>query len=481
MKSATVIRYVGMVVLLNAVFMLISALVALFNGVDTSFFPLLMSFIITSVVGAFPLIFVPKERRLVSKEGYAIVVSSWVMACVTGMLPYVIWGGEFTLINAFFESVSGFTTTGSTILTDVEVVPKGLLFWRAATHWIGGVGVVVFALVILPSVGMTKITLTSFEMSTLAKDNFQYNSKKLFKVIVFTYAGLTFLETLLLWGAGMTLFDAVCHSFSTIATGGLSTKNASIMHWDSPLIETIITVFMILAGTHLGLIYSSMMGSRKNMLRSEVWRYYIISMAVVSAFIIYNLISTNIYPNFWDAFRYGTFQVVSYTTTTGFASADASSWPPLSMLLMIFMSIQCAMAGSTTGGVKSDRILVIYKAIKARVLKIQHPNAVVRVKLNGRVQENDLVNFASILILVYVLALFASTIFLSFYHYDLLSSFSLSVAALGNVGPGFGIVNNMANFNFFPDSVKLWLSFLMLLGRLEIFGLIHIFLIRSWK
>ncbi|MFI3295172.1 MAG: potassium transporter TrkG [Rikenellaceae bacterium] len=481
MRSATVIRYVGMVVLLNAAFMFLSALVALFNGVDTSFFPLLMSFIITSVVGLFPLIFVPKESHLVAKEGYAVVVGSWIMSFLAGMLPYLIWGGEFTLINAWFETVSGYTTTGSTILTDIEALPKGLLFWRSCTHWIGGVGVVLFALVLLPSVGRTKMKISNFEISEMAKDNFRFTTRKLLKVIVSVYAGLTFVETILLWMAGMSFFDAITHSFSTIATGGLSTRNASIAHWDSLTIEMIVMVFMLLAGTHLGLLYSTIVGRRKNIFRSDVWRFLMVSISVSILFVSINLYTTDIYDSFWDALRYGAFQVVSFVSTTGFASADASAWPPFSVLLLIFLSMQCAMSGSTTGGLKVDRVVALYKAIRARVLKIQHPNAVIRVKLHGTTMENDVINFAVLFVAVYLLIMFVSTMVMALYGYDLLTSFTVSVATLGNVGPGFGLVNNMANFSFFPEGAKLWLTFVMLLGRLEIFGLLHIFLIRSWK
>lgn len=481
MKIATVIRYVGMVLLLNAAFMFLSAMVSLLDGFDTGFYPLLMSFIITSVIATFPLIFVPNEKALSAKEGYTIVIASWIMSCLVGMLPYVIWGGEFSFTDAWFESTSGFTTTGSTILTDIESIPKGLLFWRASTHWIGGVGVVLFALVILPSIGKTKMTLSSVEISNIAKDNFRFNSKKLFKIIFCVYVGLTILQAILLSFAGMTIFDAITQSFSTLATGGFSTKNQSIQYWDSVTIESIIMIFMFIAGTHLGLIYSTIIGKKNNMFRNEVWRYYAISIAVSSVFIAFNLLSNQIYPDFWTALRYSSFQVVSYSTTTGFASADAAMWPPFSMLLMMFLSIQCAMAGSTAGGMKVDRVMLLVKAIRARVLKIQHPNAIIRVKLGGIAQEDSAVNAAILLVAFYLLVLLVSTMVITLYNQDLLTSFSISVASQGNVGPGFGAVGNMTNLDFLPAGIKIWLTIVMLFGRLELFGLIHIFLIRSWK
>lgn len=481
MRLATIIRYIGMVLLIDAAFMLLSAFISLFNDFDTGFFPLLLSCIITTVIGVFPMIFVPKEQNIVAKEGYTIVIMSWIMSCAFGMLPYLIWGGEFDFTNAWFESTSGYTTTGSTILTDVEAVPKGLLFWRACTHWIGGVGVVLFALVILPNVSTAKMTLSNAEISNLAKDNFRYNTKKMFKIIVSVYGGLTVAEAILLKIAGMTWFDAVAQSFSTMATGGFSTKNLSIAYWDSVSVEMIILGFMVLAGTHFGLIYATIIGKKRNLLRNEVWRFYVLSMLVISIAIAANLIFTHTYTDFWESFRYSSFQVVSYTTTTGFASANAAWWPPFAMITMIFMSIVCAMAGSTTGGIKTDRFMLLIKSIKARVLKVQHPNAVIRVKLNSVAQEDSTVNAAIVMIAFFMLTLLASTVFLTIYNIDLLTSFSISLASLSNIGPGFGEVGNMSNLNFLPDGVKFFLSLMMLFGRLEMFGLIHIFLIRSWK
>ncbi len=481
MKVATIIRYVGMVLLLNAAFMLISAVVAMIYGFDTSVFPLLLSFLITTIIGTFPMIFVPKEKNIVAKEGYTIVIASWILSCLVGTLPYIMWGGEFSAINALYESTSGYTTTGATILKDVEALPHGLLFWRASTHWIGGVGVVLFALVVLPSIGKAKMTLSNVEISSIAKDNFRYNSKKLIRVILIAYIGLTVAESLMLKLAGMNFFDAITHSFSTIATGGFSTKNLSIGYWDSPLIEIIIIIFMVLAGTHLGMIYATFARKRNNMFRSETWRFFVLGMVVASFLVAWNLYNNHFYATFAQCIRYASFQVVSYSTTTGFASIDAAWWPGFSVLILLFLAAQCAMAGSTSGGIKVDRVILLLKAIRARILKIQHPNAIIRLKLNNVAQEDDTVNSAVLLIAFYVITLFVSTLALSLYNIDLLSSFSASVAALGNVGPGFGEVGNLANMDFLPSGAKFILSVVMLFGRLELFGLIHIFLMQSWK
>lgn len=481
MKYGLVIRYVGLVMLLNAAFMLISAFISLFNGFDTGFYPLLLSFLITSIIGAFPLIFVPNDNNLSNKESYVIVIMAWIMSCLLGMLPYLIWGGEFTFTNAWFESTSGFTTTGATILGDVEALPKGLLFWRASTHWIGGVGVVLFAIVILPSMGRMKMSLTSAEMSMMAKDNFRYTTKKILKIIIFVYVGLTLFETAALMTVGMDWFDSLTNSFSTVATGGFSTKNLSIMYYNSLAIEMVITFFMVVSGFHMGLVYATIRGKHNNLFRSEVARFYFLSLVISTLIVSASLLLNHNYTTIGEALRYGVFQVASYTTTTGFASTNDAFWPPLAMIVLIYCSIQCAMAGSSAGGIKADRVLLIFKAIKARVLKLQHPNAVIRIKQNGITQDDGMVNAAILLVVIYMLSALAGTVILAAMNLDLMTSFTATIASLSNVGPGFGKVSNLDNYGGLPEAAKWVLSGLMLFGRLEFFGFIHIFMLRSWK
>ncbi len=481
MKTAYIIRYVGMVLLCNAAFMLVCAIIGMCYGFDSGTAPLALSFIITTVIGVFPLIFVPKNKVLTSRDGYIIVLASWIASCLMGMLPYLIWGGEFNVVNAWFESASGFTTTGATILNDVEALPHSLLLWRSLTHWIGGVGVVLFTLVVLPSIGRQKMTLSSAELSSMAKSNFRYNSKKIIRIIFVVYVGLTIAEAIALWFAGMDWFDAVAHSFSTLGTGGFSTKNLSIMAFDSLAIEIVIMVFMLLAGLHFGLIYSSFRGRGETIWSNDVSRFFIAMMVFGGSMIAINLFTSGNYDNIGDSFRYATFQTISYGTTTGFASADAEFWPPFSVLLLTVFSIICAMAGSTTGGIKADRMLLILKSIRLRIFKIQHPNAVMTLKLGGKYYDNQAIQFALVLVLFYFVSLFVSTMFLTLFGIDLLTSFTASVASLGNVGPGFGEVSNLSNMNFFPPVIKIWLTIMMIFGRLELFGLIHLFMIRSWK
>lgn len=480
MRIQLVLRYVGVVLLLNAMLMFVSTLVSLFNGMDTGFYPLLLSCLMTLLLGSFPLIFVSTENNITKKESYAIVVCSWMAACLTGLLPYILWGGEFGLVNSWFEAVSGYTTTGSTVLEDVEALPKGLLFWRSCTHLLGGVGIVLFTLVILPPMGRARLSLSNVELSSLAKDNYRYRVQKVINIILTVYLGLIASEAVLLRIAGMDWFDAVNHSFSTVATGGFSTKNLSIAYFDNVWIEAIITVFMILSGFHFGLLYTTVTGKNRNIFRSEVSRFYLLCFFAGAAAVSLGLWLNDTYGLF-SSFRYGIFQLAALITTTGFATADSAFWPPFCVLLMLFFSVQCACSGSTSGGIKSDRVLILYKSIRARFLQLQHPNAVINVKLNHATLDGDTVSYVLLFIALYILVLVIGGLLLTLTGLDLVTSFSASVASLGNVGPGFGDVSSLSNYGRLSDGAKFICTALMLLGRLELFGFIQLFLFKSWK
>ena len=322
MRLNIVLRYIGLILLLNAAFLLLSACVSLLNGMDTAFYPLLQSFLLTAILGAFPLIFVQGGEQISSSEGYGVVVGAWLMSCLMCMLPYMLWGGEFTLADAWFESVSGFTTTGSTSLSNVEALPKGLLFWRASTHWLGGVGVVMFVLVVLPSMGSTKMRLSSVELSSMAKDNFRYRTQKTLQILIVVYVGLTLIQTVLLKIVGMGWFDAVCNSFSTIATGGFCTRNSSIASFNNAGVEFIVMFFMLVSGLHFGLIYGTLTGKNNNIFKSEISKYYIFSTLAGGVVIAISLWLTDIYPNIWISLRYSLFQIISVASTTGFATVS---------------------------------------------------------------------------------------------------------------------------------------------------------------
>ena len=481
MRVNVVIRYIGLVMQFIAAFMLISAVVSILNGYDSAYYPLLLSSFMTALLGIFPLFFVEKVDEIKTKEGYAIVVGSWLVACIVGMFPYLIWGGEFSIVNAWFESVSGFTTTGASILNDIEFLPRGLLFWRSATAWIGGIGVVMFALVILPSMGKSRHMLSTVEMSTIAKDNFHYRSKVILRLLVTIYAGLTLITTLALKYAGMTWFDATTHAMSSCGTCGFSTKNLSVAFWDSPVIEGIMMVAMTLSAIHYGILYATITGHRNNIFRSEVVRTFIGMMAVISLVIAVSLLATNIYPTFGESIRHAAFQVVSITTTSGFATADTNTWTPLAIVLLLFCTVICGCAGSTSGGMKVDRLLIASKVLRNRMKVQLHPNAVIRTKIDGIVQDESIQSLVMTFIVAYIMLTIIGTIIYALFGYDLLTSFSASIACISNVGPGFGEIGAMDNYSGLPTTLKLCSTVLMLIGRLEIFGFIQLLFIRYWR
>lgn len=481
MRVNVVIRYIGLVMQFIAAFMLLSAGVSFLNDYDSAFYPLLLSAFLTALLGLFPLIFVERVDEIKSKEGYGIVVGSWLVACIVGTFPYLIWGGEFSAINAWFESVSGFTTTGASILNDIEFLPRGLLFWRSASAWIGGIGVVMFALVILPSLGSSRHTLSNMELSTIAKDNFHYRSKVILRILIFIYVGLTLTTTLLLKYAGMSWFDAVSHAMSSCGTCGFSTKNASIAFYDSAAIEGILIASMAIASIHFGILYATITGRKNNIFRSEVVRTYIAMLLTVSIVVAISLRAEGIYDSFAQAIRHASFQVVSLASTSGFATADTNGWTPLAMVLLIFCSVICGCAGSTSGGVKVDRLLISTKIISNRMKLQQHPNAIIRTKVDGVVQDDKILSLVMTFIVAYVILVLLGTIAYTIFGYDLLTSFTASIACISNVGPGFGEVGSMDNYAELPAVLKFVSTALMLIGRLEIFGFIQLFYIRSWK
>lgn len=470
-----------MVMQFIAAFMFLSAVVSMLNDSDSALYPLLLSSFLTSLLGLFPLIFSQKAEDIKIKEGYAIVVGSWLVASVVGMFPYLIWGGEFSVINAWFESVSGFTTTGASILNDIEFLPRGLLFWRAASAWIGGVGVVMFALVILPSMGRSRHMLSNVEISTIAKDNFHYRSRVIIRILAFVYVGLTLITTISLKLAGMTWFDSVTQAMSACSTCGFSTKNASIGFWDSPTIELILIIAMTVSAIHFGILYASVTGRKNNIFRSEVVRTFIGMMAIISIVISISLLHNGIYDTWFESIRHSTFQVVTITTTSGFATADTNTWTPLAIMLLIFSSVVCGCAGSTSGGLKVDRMLIAAKVIRNRMQVQLHPNAIIRVKVDGKVQEEGILNLVMTFIVAYIMVTLIGTIVYTIFGLDLVTSLTASIACVSNVGPGFGEVGSLSNYADLPAVLKLNSTLLMLIGRLEIFGIIQLLFIRSWR
>ncbi len=479
MRLNIVLRYVGFVLLINALFLFISSMISVIYG-DSALRPLLYSSIVTALFGVFPLIFVPPAKSISNNEGLVIVVSSWLLSCLVGALPYILWGGEFAFTNAWFESVSGYTTTGSSIITNIEALPSGLLFWRATTHFLGGVGIMIFVLSVLPSMGIAGLVLYRSEMSPLVQESFRQNVRTTLRILFTIYVGLILMETIALLLAGMNLFDALTHSYATVATGGFSSKNASIAYYHSSTIEIIVIIFMILSGMHFGLLFAAIFKKNKDIYKSTVIRYYLLALMIGVILTTLNLHGAQ-YQSWLDALRYGAFQIISIGTSTGFATTDSSVWPALGKILLIFFALQCACAGSTSGGIKTDRLVMFGKAVIKQLKLLQHPRAVLAVRIDNKVIQDDVLAMGILFICVYLSVVFIATIFLILLGVDWLSAFSGVVATTGNVGPGLGTVGSTGNFNHIPLLGKWILTVTMLLGRLEIYGLIIFFLPHIWK
>ncbi len=466
---------VGKALYINALFMLVCVIVSIANDFDSAFTPLLISFLITFITGLFPFIFVKGNPQLSLQGGYVTIVISWLLSFIFGMLPYVLWGGEFTLINAWFESVSGYTTTGSTILTDVEALPKSLLLWRSSTHFIGGLGVIIFLLMILPDSSPFKLKLTHLELSSLSKEGYKFKSGRTINVMLSVYVGLTIAETLCLWAAGMSLFDAVNHAFSTVATGGFSTKNASIMHYDSAAIDIIIIVFMILSSMHFGVIFASFATRSFKIFKHPVSRYYLGVIAFMTVLITVSLKFEGNYGSWGKSFLDSAFQTVSFISTTGFGNADNSAWPVFANVLLMFAVFHCGCSGSTTGGIKADRSYIAVKAIWNEFQKRLHPSSLFRTRVGNSALGEDSVTSVFLFIVTYIFVVFISFILVCICGLEIGEAISGTISSLGNAGPGIGQLGTMGNYSDVPAAAKFIFSIDMFMGRVEIFPILIVF------
>lgn len=460
---------VGKALLVSALFMFLSIIVSVANGRDSAFGPLMISCIITLLTGAFPFIFVRKTQPLSLQDGFLTIVLSWILSFIFGMLPYVLWGGEFTLINAWFESVSGYTTTGSTILNDIESLPKSLLFWRSSTHYIGGLGVVVFLLLVMPDASPYRLKLTQMELSSLSKEGYRFKSSKIIRIITMVYVSLTVVMFFAFWAAGMTPFDALNHAFSVAATGGFSTRNLSIGYYNSDLINVVVMFFMAISALHFGLIYAVFATRSLKPMNNSVIRYYFGSMAVMSVIMMVSLKLEGGYEHWGRALMDSSFTVVSYMTTTGFAICDNSLWPYMACVVLMFASFQCGCSGSTTGGIKVDRVLISFKAIANEIRRRLHPTSVSQVHLGGHRVSDDIVSAVLMYIVMYFIVIFISIIAVILTGSGLAEAVSGVIASVGSVGPGLSDIGSMDNYSAQPVVAKFIYSVDMLLGRVEIY------------
>lgn len=479
MNIRAISRNVGVALLFVAAFMLASAVVAAVNSLDSSFYPLLLSGILTFCCGIFPLVFVSRRHAEINtREGVVIIILSWVLACLFGMMPYALWGGEFTLANAWFESVSGITTSGATILSDIESLPKGLLFWRSSTHYIGGLGVVLFMVMILPSIGSVRLKMSRMEVSDVTRPGYNYKTDEFKKVVLSVYVGLTLITMVLYMVAGMDVFDAVNHAMSTVATGGFSTKNASIGAFNSRWIDVIAIVFMTLSSMHFGMIYVSIARRDLTLFRHPVTKFYLMSILVSGVAISLDLLLTHTYTNAADAFLDGFFNVVSLVSSTGFAVCDTSVWPLFCVLILMYLSIQCGCSGSTSAGMKVDRVWILFKATYIQLQRTIHPNAVLQVKYGDNdIVDKELITSVAHFAVLYIFIAFICAVIYAALGMDMTDSISASVAMIGNIGPAFGHFGSLENYAVVSVFGKLVMTVEMIIGRLGLYSVLSIFLL----
>jgi trk system potassium uptake protein TrkH len=472
--------YIGISLLFVASLMTVSGIIAICTPGDESRDPLLYSAFLTGCVGLFPLIFVKKgQHRLNFREGNCIVVGAWLLACIFGMLPFLFYGEEFTLVNAIFESVSGFTTTGASILKDVESLPRGLQFWRISTAWVGGVGIVtLFSMMVGRA---DKSTLSGAEISKVAREPFAGEKSGSFaNRMLSTYIVLTLVAFGALKLTGLGWFDAITDAMSACSTCGFCIRNTSIAFYANPAAEVVLTIVMIAAGLHFGILFLAFLKGRpKYIWKSEPIKVFVSLIALAIIVVTTDLMVKGGYSSFPDALRDASFQVASISTTTGFATQDTTLWPPLSMVILIMASFICGCSGSTSGGIKIDRAILATKGIRRKVLLAVNPNRIMTVMVDGNKRSDDQVNDALSYILCYLLIMVIFAAFNIACGLDFITGVTASVACIGNVGPGFGDVGSMSNYADLSAILKSSSMVEMLIGRLEIFPVLYLF--RSFR
>lgn len=480
MNYKLIVRILGFLLFVEGVAMILALVVSLiYNGDDTHSF--LLSSGICIFTGALLLLLTRKTTLGIGKrEGYIIVSSVWVVFSLFGCLPYILSGSIPNFTNAFFETMSGFTTTGSSVLADIESLPNGILFWRSLTQWLGGMGIIVLSLAILPVFGIGGMQLFMAEVPGPTPDKISPRIRQTAKTLWVIYVGFTVAETLLLWLGGMTFFDAVCHSFTTMATGGFSTKQASIAYWDSPFIHYVIILFMFFAGTNFTLSYLAIKGKFRRIRNDEEFKFYIIFILGFTLFIFAGLLFTTSL-NVEQAFRDSMFQVVSILTTTGFATADYLLWSPLLTLLIFSLFFFGGSAGSTGGGIKIMRVVLLMKNSYYELRRMVHPQAVIPVKFSKQLVEPKIITNVLAFFMLYLIVFGLSIIIFTIIEPDLESAMGAVATSLGNIGPGLGNVGPAGNFMHVAPAGKWFLSFLMLLGRLELFTVLVLFSPSFWK
>ena len=476
MNIRMIAQILGKVLFTIAALLLLPAIVALLYR--ESPFPYLITIVICAALGGGLNMLKPESMKIYAREGFVCVGLSWICISMLGALPFVLSGDIPGYIDAVFETASGFTTTGASILTDVEALSQSGLFWRSFTHWIGGMGVLVFIMAVMPMSGSRSMHIMRAEVPGPTVGKLVPSARKTAGILYLIYILLTVIETILLLCGGMTLYDALIHSFGTAGTGGFSNRVMSVGFY-GPYTQVIVTIFMFLFGVNFNLYYLILVKKFREALKSEELRLFV-ALAVMSIL----LITCNVFPlygNFGESLRYSAFQVGSIMSTTGYSTADFNQWPEFSKWILVLLMFTGSCAGSTCGGMKLSRILLLFKGIRQELWRQQHPHGISVVRLEGKPVSESTLHTTLVFAACYIGILLLGTLLLTLDGYDLLTNFTGTLACISNIGPGLGLVGPTGNYAMFSGFSKLLLSFIMLLGRLEIFPLLLLFSPAVWR
>lgn len=479
MNYRFMLKIIGNVLKYELALLLLPLAVAIYYGEGDA-----KSFIITIIM------FIPltvllcnvktNSNEIYAKEGFCTVGFTWIVISIVGAVPFFLSGSIPSFIDAFFETVSGFTTTGSTILSEVQSLPKGILFWRSFTHWIGGMGVLIFVLALVPSISKKAIFLLKAESPGPTPGKILPKIKETAKTLYIIYFVLTVIQTILLMISGLSFYDSLIHALGTAGTGGFSNMNASVAAFHNPAAEWIITIFMILFGINFALYFQLLKGKFTSFFKSEELKYYLLMILIAVVVITFNILGLN-KGNIGLSIRESAFQVASVITTTGYATADFNFWPTLSKLILVMLMFVGAMAGSTGGGIKTIRVVIMFKAIRREINKILHPKRIQSVKIDGKTVEQETVSGVFIFLGAYIIISLIAMFIVAFDGFDIVTTVTSVITTISNIGPGLELVGPTGNFAVFSPISKLVFSFCMLAGRLEIYPMLIMFSTSIWR
>jgi trk system potassium uptake protein len=479
MNYSMVLKSLGRLLICEALAMIPSLAVAFVDGgEDVGSFA--YTIVLLLILGMTSFLIKPKNKAIYARDGFAITAIGWILLSFFGALPFYFSGSIPSLVDSFFEASSGFSTTGSSILQVVEGLPKGILFWRSFTHWVGGMGVLVLAMAILPSAGAGSFQIMKAESPGPTPGKLVPKVKETAKILYGIYIVFTVTEAILLKLAGMSWFDSLIHTFGTVGTGGFSNRNASVGAYNNVYIDIIITVFMFLCGANFALYFQVLKGNIKGIFKDEEFRFY--SLIVMGSII---LIAFNIYGTMFNSIgqsvRHSAFQVVTIITTTGYATTNFDTWPTFSKIILFFLMFIGGCAGSTGGGIKNVRILLLLKSAKRDLLKIIHPRAIYSVRYGEKSVDEKILSEVTVFFFMYIILFCLAVLVVSIEGKDIVTTLTAVAATIGNIGPGLGLVGPMGNFSSFTDLSKIVLSFCMIIGRIEIYPILLLASRRFWR